>query len=576
MKNPEGSASTRHNWDKLKSSKIGRLSARANKTLSSKIIIPEEYSLNITTLAFVHKLLALQSQFAAFDLIKALALDLLRAAQLLQKPHVIAFLNEYDLQAATLVPEFEPPLDEWDLLGLCYQALVTEGLRNQHGIYYTPSSIATDLTSKLDLQEGDFLDPCCGSGSILLAVKTKDPRKLIGFDTDPIAVFIAKCNLLLKYKRKAFTPRIYCLDFLSESIDSLQDLLKTRLCAAATNPPWGAALHPTAEDEQYAKESFALFFVKTAQLLPEGAQLNFLFPQALVNVTAHTNLRRFILEHCSLTSLTTYGKLFSGVTTTYIALCAQKKSSDTPDSTQFVYTSEHSSELIDTRHFDLLPNYSFLPLSDLDATIIQKMQDLGKLSLNNSIFALGIVTGDNQRRLFKTPQEGLEPILSGKEIKPFVADPPQNYIHYERDKLQQVAADTIYRAPAKLIYKFISSNLVFAYDDRQTLVLNSANVLIPQVESLSIFSILGLLNSQVLQFYYLKTCNEVKILKSNLCRLPLPQLTAEQDLRLTTLVKQILEGQDAELNALNQTIFEFYKLTEDEQAYLVSTLKPKK
>ncbi len=61
------------------------------------------------------------------------------------------------------------------MLGHAYEnALVTTKLRKEHGIYYTPRSITRYILDRLPIesipQESRYLlDPCCGSGSFLLA-----------------------------------------------------------------------------------------------------------------------------------------------------------------------------------------------------------------------------------------------------------------------------------------------------------------------------------------------------------------------------------------------------------------------
>ncbi len=129
-------------------------------------------------------------------------------------------------------------------------------------------------------------------------------------------------------------------------------------------------------------------------------------------------------------------------------------------------------------------NLIFNLLSDDDLSIVRIVKDRGRFSLQNSIWALGIVTGDNKRKIPPKCHDGMEKIYTGKEIQPYVLRPAQNYILYDRAKLQQVAKEEIYRAPEKLVYKFISNKLTFAYDDSASLFLNSANILIPDIPSL--------------------------------------------------------------------------------------------
>jgi hypothetical protein len=55
-----------------------------------------------------------------------------------------------------------------------------------------------------------------------------------------------------------------------------------------------------------------------------------------------------------------------------------------------------------------------------------------------------------------------------------------------------------------LIYRFISKYLVFAYDDKQKLTLNSANIVIPKTDDYPIKVIAALFNSSLYQFIFQK------------------------------------------------------------------------
>ncbi|MBQ9129039.1 MAG: hypothetical protein IJY15_14940, partial [Thermoguttaceae bacterium] len=98
-------------------------------------------------------------------------------------------------------------------------------------------------------------------------------------------------------------------------------------------------------------------------------------------------------------------------------------------------------------------------------------------------------------------ETGCEAIYTGEEVEPFRLKPPRFYLRYDRSRLQQVAKEEIYRAPEKLIYRFVSQRLTFAYDASQRLTLNSANALIPRIPGASAKTVAALLNSELFQFF---------------------------------------------------------------------------
>lgn len=208
----------------------------------------------------------------------------------------------------------------------------------------------------------------------------------------------------------------------------------------------------------------------------------------------------------------------------------------------------------------------------MDTEIVNLCKTAGKYNLEGSIWALGVVTGDNKGKLKSSPSPELEAIYTGKEIIPYGLKSPNNYIFYDRKTFQQVAKEEYYRAPEKLVYKFISNKLVFAYDDKQRLFLNSANILIPKIPGMNIKTVMALLNSDLFSFLYQKMFGEVKILKGNLLQLPFPEISTEQDSRISVLVDSIISGCADDVELLQSEIYLLFNLSNEQIKHIRSVL----
>ncbi len=114
-----------------------------------------------------------------------------------------------------------------------------EGAKNSAGSYYTPKKIAKKITSGFELRTGkSFFDPCCGSGAFLLGVDVADSRQFFGVDVDPVAVMIAKINLLLKYPTVEFAPQIFYGDYLRDAAPGASSpIFQQKFDYIASNPP---------------------------------------------------------------------------------------------------------------------------------------------------------------------------------------------------------------------------------------------------------------------------------------------------------------------------------------------------
>lgn len=476
-------------------------------------------------------------------------------------PAIERFLEEYNLEAIDIE---NIPSDQFDLLGSVYQFLNSKMENLEKGSFYTGGEVARDFIADLTFSNGEvILDPACGSGSFLFR-SSAPADQIYGVDADPIAIMIAKFNYFLKFPNADY-PNLFCEDFFiwfSKNEDERFDYI-------IGNPPYGANLDLAKIPTQYidSGESFSYFIEFGFWLLKQNGVFRYLLPESILNVKRHTDVRNFILKNTNLKRIKRYSKRFTGVMSdVYMIELNHKK-------TENVVFEDGSQTLIPKSIFAKLKNSIFVNLNKADIGIIEKVERLQGSDLSQSIFGLGVVTGDNKTKLFPTQLEGMEPIYTGKEVEKYRLLPPRNFIFFDRRNLQQVAPDEIYRAQVKLIYQTISRYLRVAIDTTGSLTSNSANIFIPKIPGLDAYAILGLLNSDLYTYLHLKLFGGVnKIAKENLMALPFPELTDEQNLNLKDYVLQAIEtGNDELLQVyVNNEIF---SLTESEVAHIASALE---
>lgn len=568
------SYATAKNWKRLNVSADEKLTLRANKTNSKKKFLPTEYLTNKDNSNLILNISGLieKNNFDVSSAMFSLCINFLNVNGILNKIYVKKFISDYaQIKVIDSLTKIFLPKDEFDILGVIYQSLMSEGKKNLIGSYYTPQKISADMTKNFSFEDNqNFLDPACGSGSYLLTCKTKNPKNLFGVDNDFIAVMIAKTNLLVKFKAFDFLPQIFLADYLAGFAEKYRTM---KFDYIATNPPWGAvATKGFNSDKIFSGESFSCFYVNAFNQLKPNGIIKFLFPQSILNVKVHKDIRNFILSHGSLDRIKICDNPFRGVVTDYVEISASN--SEKKSCVEFI--SEGIEKIVDTSAFYLTKNLIFNSLSSNDIKILEKVRALKSFTLEKSIWALGIVTGDNKNKLFDSQIKKSEPIYTGKEILPYILKPPKKFIIFDKNKLQQVAKTEIYRATEKLIYKFISKNLVFAYDDAGKLFLNSANVLIPNVPGMSIKTVMCFLNSSLYQYLYLKLFGEVKILQGNLSELPFPKISEEINKNLNSLAEKYIACQNPEtLIKMQDTIYKIFSLSKEEQEYIEGVVNGK-
>ena len=221
-------------------------------------------------------------------------------------------------------------------------------------------------------------------------------------------------------------------------------------------------------------------------------------------------------------------------------------------------------------------------LTDKELVCLQSINSTENITYlkNNAHFALGIVTGDNAKFLSKENHDGYELILKGADVRCYGFE--ENwYVKFDLDKFQQVAPMKLYRAKEKLIYRFISDTPVFAYDNQQTLTLNSCNIVIPNIAGLCMKYILTVLNSSVVAWFVKKKFNSIKLLKSHIEQIPIPMATIEQQERIVELVDSLMSKQDKSKKEaiywqLDELIFGSFGLSEENKELIQLSLKDKK
>jgi len=475
-------------------------------------------------------------------------------------PAVIRFLKAYDFN---VVKVEHIPKASFDLLGSVYQYLNSKRENLENGSFYTGKTIAKDMLSDLSFDCGEIIfDPSCGSGAFLFHSEAP-PGQIYGVDSDPTAVMIAKFNYFIKFP-DAPDPNLFHEDFFSW-FASNSDMKFDYIIG---NPPYGAGLDKSKIPSRWidSGESFSYFTELGFSLLKPKGFLRYLVPEALLNVKRHTDVRLFILNKTNLRRIKKYSSGFSGVMSDVYMIELNTASDD------FTLFEDTATARIPRKIFWDLKNNIFANLSSDDLEIIDKSNSLKKYDLSASIFALGVVTGDNKTMLLQKPIPGSEHIYTGKDVHKYRLGAPKNYLFFDRNRLQQVAPEYIYRFSDKLVYKTISKALRFALDSSGSLTSNSANLLIPQLPGYDIVSVLALLNSDLYSFLHIKLFGGVnKVGKENLVALPFPELTAVQNTTLQRLTRDVfISGDDLELQAYIN--FEIFGLTELEVEHINSEL----
>lgn len=568
---------------KLKSGENTKLKSRRNKKSATGKGLYKDYVHTVSNQKLVSDLLKLGIIENERDLLIVLAnfavqlyyqsrnipfgnnnvlLDFLSQEQTSEFHILIKDLIGKDTVAPALINKLLPVLSKEilfvkgeDSLGFVYISLQDISQRKSSGAYYTPEKVVGELIDRLyendpDLGSKTICDPCCGTGNFLLSLGTKgiDYANLYGQDIDPISVFLSRINIAL------MAPEMSAVDIQSKIIvgNTYFETFTQKFDVIVGNPPWGSdfseedalrcrKLFKTAVGKSI--ESYDLFAEKALSMLNHKGVLAFVLPEAILSVAAHDTVRRMMISTCSFKFISYLGNVFSGVQCPSIILGIA------PDDEKTVVGCRVSTE-----------NDTFIisePRTFSDGTLSFNVSDEENECLNaisnienvvylkgNAKFALGIVTGNNKEYISTEKRDDNEVVLKGSDIQRYGTTSSGNYIRFAPESFQQVAPVEMYRAKEKLLYRFICKVPVFTYDDRQTLSLNSCNIVIPDIDGLEMKYILAILNSSVAAYFISKKFNSVKLLRSHIEQMPIPVVSMDIQSSIIKKVDRIMNSSE--------------------------------
>lgn len=495
----------------------------------------------------------------------------------------VSLITLTNIQAALNSKVQLVPLE--DTLGFAYISLRDLSRRKQTGAYYTPEKTVNTLICNLkncaNAQNKILCDPCCGTGNFFIGLVGNGVKieNLYGQDIDEISILITRINMFLldnSITKEQLYSQFVCGDTLSNTFSR-------KFSVVLGNPPWGydfnkeetaylTANYITAKNK--GMESYDLFIEKGVSMLEEGGYLAYVLPEAFLSVNSHKQARELIVKNTAFKFVSYLGNAFSGVQCPAIILGVQKGSHGETKGCRIGLNNEEF--IINENRSVDATSFSF-NMCDEEYDCLQAVSSVqnAKYLANNAKFALGIVTGNNKEYITNEKADGMEVVLKGSDIFRYAMKETDNYIQFAPEKFQQVAPTEMYRAEEKLLYRFIAEVPVFTYDNRQTLSLNSCNILIPQIEGMNIKYILAILNSSVAAYFINKKYNSVKLLRSHIESLPIPMVSAEKQNDIIRKVDHIMNSSEnisGLYEELDNEIMDIYSLSDIQRKTIYGAL----
>ncbi|MBC6425859.1 MAG: Eco57I restriction-modification methylase domain-containing protein [Ekhidna sp.] len=177
-------------------------------------------------------------------------------------------------------------------------------------------------------------------------------------------------------------------------------------------------------------------------------------------------------------------------------------------------------------------------------------------------------------------------LLDGRNINKYSSKWDGVWFDYDLDRIHSCKRKDIFESAEKLMFRRVSSSLIFTYDNEQFYALNTL-VIINKKDSEKcpdLKFILGLMNSKLMNYVYKNKFKSTKTVFSeiqahSIRELPIPYLSDTKEVEIIGLSEKIIDlkksnSDTTELeNQIDQLVYELYDLTEEEIAIVEDSVK---
>ncbi|RRO25535.1 DUF7149 domain-containing protein [Flavobacteriaceae bacterium 14752] len=326
--------------------------------------------------------------------------------------------------------------------------------------------------------------------------------------------------------------------------------------------------------------TFIFFIHLSNRILHPNGFLNFIIPNTILSQEYYAFTRDFLVNKVSLTEIVNFPILpfEDAVVETVLIQYANK-----PELVDKVEIKELSKENIksishlkrDTVNRD--SKFSFVYQLD---PIIEKVYEKEHLTFGSICdINQGIALKGDKSLSLKESKENDEcyKLLDGRNINKYSLKWDGVWLDYDLDRIHSCKRKDIFESAEKLMFRRVSSSLIFTYDNEQFYALNT--LVIVNKKDLDkgpdLKFILGLMNSKLMNYVYSNKFKSTKTVFSeiqarSIKELPIPKISESQELEIVELSKRIIELKQVDSatieleKEIDQMVYQLYDLTEKE------------
>lgn len=328
------------------------------------------------------------------------------------------------------------------------------------------------------------------------------------------------------------------------------------------------------------QNTFIYFTHLGIELTANNGVLSYIIPNTILTQEYYKDTRKLLLKETSLLKVVFYDKMpFENAVVENVTFIVSKhKQSDYEIS--YYISDVHSVDYNCTKQkseFMTSPIFAFsFKSNNLNSKVALDSIKLKDLCNINQAIAL---KGDKSLSVKRdNPSGKYYRLLDGRNINKYSVTWTGEYLDYCLERIHSCKTKTIFEVPEKLLFRRVSANLIFTYDNNQYYALNTIVVVTLKGEKyVSLKYLLALLNSKLLNFYYVTEHKSTKkvfseIQARSVGELPIKHVSQNIQQGFISLVDKILiskeENPQADTssleNEIDKKVYRLYGLTYDE------------
>ncbi len=440
-----------------------------------------------------------------------------------------------------------------------YEDTLDKSYKKGKGIYYTDMELSSKIIEFLDIPHFAYiLDPCCGTGSFIIAAKNLGYENVYGADIDSNAISLCK--------KKNDIEKIFVLDTLSNDGNNVLKKLKLQspVDYVIGNPPFVPITKEiTIDTSDYLflrnmKDSGSNLFIgaiyRAFELTKTDGIISYIIPKNFLHVSSYSILRKYLLNEKTILSIIDIGSHFKNVRGEQIIITIKNQHPENNCISIYKYNNNEFTKQLEVPQ-GFYKNEILLFTNELNFGIYKKLISSYKRFDD-------ICTGYVGRGKSKSLSA-----ITGKDIQKFSfknCPIPQ--------KGNQVFIQNIYSAESGIIASFAG-----------TLEASETVTIFTDGDEKICRYILGFLHSRLCNYFLINFCyNNSKLTMHTdakyLKKLPLiiPKDTFTQIINVVKLlesVKYMTNDWFEAIESLNDIIYNTYNINKKEREYIDSQMK---